>query len=109
MGYVEMMNSKIVTLEVEMSDTILEVKAKLNKEVSIPLGEQHLRFGSQFLDDCCKLSDYKIQDGSTLRLIWRSRGGESLSSGEEANAGFPTYYEETRGMVSNADAEVARE
>ena len=69
--FVKLQSGKTITLEVEPSDFIENVKQKVTDKEGIPPAEQRLFRGTTELLDGRTLADYSVQNETTLNLLQR--------------------------------------
>lgn len=73
--FIETLTGTAFELRVSPFETIMSVKAKIQRLEGIPMSQQHLIWRSVELEDDYCLHDYNISDGATLQLVLAMRGG----------------------------------
>ncbi|EJK70964.1 hypothetical protein THAOC_07640 [Thalassiosira oceanica] len=81
--FVKTLDGNTISLHVKPSETVDSVKMKIQYEIGMPANQQRLIYLGTQLENGRTLSDYNIQEDSTLHIVLRLRSGPSSPSGDD--------------------------
>ncbi|CAI6346266.1 unnamed protein product [Macrosiphum euphorbiae] len=76
--FIKTLNGKTIILEVESSYPIENIKVKIQEREGYPTHHQHLLFINKELKDGHTLSEYNIENESTIHVVFRLLGGMQI-------------------------------
>lgn len=74
--YVKTLSGKTISIETDPEESIENLKKKILEKEGVPIDQQRIIFSGKQLDNLKTLSDYDIEEDSTLYLVLRLKGGK---------------------------------
>ena len=91
--YIDKNKILLIKINIKPNNTIEDLKAKIQDKEGYPPAQQIIFFKEKFLEDEKTISNYNIQNGDTLILTIRPRGGgyiDNILEEENKKIGFDT-------------------
>lgn len=73
--FVKTLTGKTVTVDVEPGDSVETLKHKIQEKEGVPPEEQRIIFGGKQLQGEKTIADFELEEGNTIHLVLRLRGG----------------------------------
>lgn len=109
---IKCLSGKVLTLEHEADDTIMDIKENVRDMEGTPIEQQRLIYNGKQLSNERTLEDYDIEDDCTINLVHRLRGGgKKIKKGTSHKGNSPkkvSAVDETAGETDRRSEECVK-
>lgn len=85
--FVKTLTGHIISLDVNLCDTIASIKQSIQDKKGVHASEQSLMSAGKKLENDSTIGDCNIQDGSAINMVLRRRGGTYYVNGSISTGG----------------------
>lgn len=106
--FVKNLSGHYIQLQVQLSNTIKEIKEKICEKTGIKTENQYLLYSGKYLYESCTLFDYNIQRDSTIHLCLRISNDNSCINVRQLNGKNICIQYDKNDTIKNIKEKIAK-